>query len=236
MLLGNSADGDDPARTPQSVDDLLMPAGAGAPGYKPPSLQDMLMGGGQHSGQQPPAGSLSDLLGRLPQPGAAGALTPQLKPAEIESAKAMLRPILARDGVPPDQIEAQLDQYVANAQQWMANGGPHYVPPEPSSTPPPGFGEGFGDRWFAAEQEIKDLTGQNGLNALGESWGGMAKGLGQQAEEFATQGPVVSGINDVAREFQNFLDSPSAAYYAGQKGADGAITLPGLLLAARERR
>src|SRR5581483_4764400 len=30
-------------------------------------------------------------------------------------------------------------------------------------------------------------------------------------------------------EFQNFLDSPSPAYYAGEKGADGAITLPGLL-------
>jgi hypothetical protein len=189
----------------------------------------MLMGGASRSDQQPPAGSLPDLLGRLPQPVAPGGLAPQLKPAEIESAKAMLRPILARDGVPPDQIEAQLDQYVADAQQWMANGGPHYVPPEASPQPAPGFGEGFGDRWFAAEQQIKDFTGQNGLSALGESWGGMAKGLAQKAGEFATQGPVVSGINDVAREFQNFLDSPSAAYYAGQKGADGAITLPGLL-------
>jgi uncharacterized protein YukE len=231
MLLGAGADGDDPARTPQSLDDMLMPAGAipGAPGYKPPSLKDMLMGGGEPADQQPQPGSLPDLLSRLPQPGATGALPPQLKPAEIESAKAMLRPILARDGVPPDQIEAQLDQYVANAQQWMANGGPHYMPPDPPAQPPPGFGEGFGDRWFAAEQQIKDLTGQNGLSALGESWGGMAKGLVQKAEEFAVQGPVVSGINDLTREFHNFLDSPSAAYYAGQKGADGAMTLPGML-------
>jgi hypothetical protein len=231
MLLGTGADGEDPARMPQSMEDILMPAGAaaGGPGYKPPSLQDMLMGGAARTDQQPPPGSLPDLLGRLPQPAATGALPPQLKPAEIESAKAMLRPILARDGVPPDQIEAQLDQYVTNAQQWIANGGPHYVPPEPGPQPPPGFGEGFGDRWFAAEQRIKDLTGQNGLSALGESWGGMAKGLAQKAEEFAVQGPVVSGINDVTREFQNFLDSPSAAYYAGQKGADGAMTLPGML-------
>jgi hypothetical protein len=57
----------------------------------------------------------------------------------------------------------------------------------------------------------------------------MAKGFAQKAEEFAVQGPVVSGINDLTREFQNLLDSPSAAYYAGERGADGAMTLPGML-------
>ncbi len=226
MLLPNGAGGDDPARMP---DDLLMPAGAGAgaPGYKPPSLQDMLMGGGKPSAQQP--GSLSDLLNRLPQPAAAGALPPQLKPEAMERFRAMARQTMADAGMPPDQIEAHLDDYVANAQQWIADGGPHYVPPEPAPQPPPGFGEGFADRWFATEQSIKDLTGQDGLSALGESWGGMAKGLAQKAGEFATQGPVVSGINDVAREVHTFMDSPSAAYYLGQKGTDGAIALPGLL-------
>lgn len=230
MLLPSGAGGDDPARLPQSLEVMLTPAGAAAgdPGYKPRSLQDMLMGGGEPSDQQPVPGSLPHLLSRLPQP-VAGALPPQLKPADVESLKAMFRPILARAGVPPDQIEAQLDSYVTTGQEWIANGGPHSVPPEAPPSPPPGFGEGFADRWFGFEQGIKDLTGQNGLQALGDSWGGMATGLGQKAEQFATQGPVVSGINDLTREFQNFLDAPSPAYYAGEKGADGAIALPGML-------
>ena len=142
----------------------------------------------------------------------------------------MARQTMIRDGVPPDQIEARLNAIVANTQQWMDNGMPNYVPPEPPRPPPPGFGEGFGDRWFATEQGIKNLIGQGGPGAPGvlESWGGMAKGLVQKAEEYATQGPVAP-INDLAREFQNFVDSPSPAYYAGEKAADGAFTLPGLL-------
>ena len=73
------------------------------------------------------------MLGRLAQPGAPGAPAPQLKPAEVERFKAMARQTMADAGMPPDQIEAHLDEYVANAQQWMADGGPHYVPPEPAS-------------------------------------------------------------------------------------------------------
>ena len=237
-------------RRPPSLQDMLLPAGPagagpgaapppGAPvpagaGGKPPTLEDLLLGSGQPSGpgdQQPPAGSLPDLLSRLHQPGApGGAPAPQLKPADVESFKAMARQTMIRDGVPPDQIEARLNAIVANTQQWMDNGMPNYVPPEPPRPPPPGFGEGFGDRWFASEQGIKNLIGQGGPGAPGvlESWGGMAKGLVQKAGEYATQGPVAP-INDLAREFQNFVDSPSPAYYAGAKAADGAFTLPGLL-------
>jgi uncharacterized protein YukE len=230
MLLPTGAGDGDPARLPQSAENALTPAGAGGSGGKPPSLEDLLTGRGQPSGpggQQP--ASLSDMLSRLAPPGAAGAPAPQLKPAEVESFKAMARKTMADAGMPPDQIEAHLDEYVANAQQWMADGGPHYVPPEPPSPPPPGFGEGFADRWFATEQQIKNLTGQEGLSALGDSWGGMAKGLAGKAEEFATQGPVVAGINDLTSEVKNFLDSPSPAYYAGEKAADGAVALPGLM-------
>ena len=235
---------------PPSLQDMLVPAGPagagpgaapppGAPvpagaGGKPPTLEDLLLGRGQPSGpgdQQPPAGSLPDLLSRLHQPGAPGGVpAPQLKPADVESFKAMARQTMIRDGVPPDQIEARLNAIVANTQQWMDNGMPNYVPPEPPRPPPPGFGEGFGDRWFASEQGIKNLIGQGGSGAPGvlESWGGMAKGLVQKAGEYATQGPVAP-INDLARELQNFVDSPSPAYYAGAKAADGAFTLPGLL-------
>jgi uncharacterized protein YukE len=224
MLLPTGAGGDDPARMPRSLEDMLMPTGAGAgdPGYQPRSLEDMLTGRGQPSDQRPQPGSLPDLLSRIHQPVAPGAPPPQLKPADVESFKAMLRPIMARDGVPPDQIEAQLDSAVANAQQWLATGGPHYVRPEPPAPPPPGFGEGFADRWFATEQGIKDLIGQGGPGAPGvlESWQQMLKGTTEIA-----QNPAGALIGEV----KNAIDSPSLAYYLGGKASDGAFALPGML-------
>jgi uncharacterized protein YukE len=222
MLLPTGAGAGDPARIPRSQEDMLLPAGAG-PGGKPSSLEDLLMGRGQPSGpggRQP--GSLSDMLSRLAQPGAPGAPAPQLKPAEVERFKAMARQTMADAGMPPDQIEAHLDEYVANAQQWMADGGPHYVPPEPASAPPPGFGDGFADRWFATEQGIKDLVGQGGPGAPGvaESWWQMIKGTTEIA-----QNPAGALLGEV----RNAFDSPSAAYYLGGKTADGAFALPGML-------
>jgi hypothetical protein len=55
---------------------------------------------------------------------------------------------------------------------------PKYVAPEPKSPLPPGFGEGLGDRWFAAEQGIENLLGQAGPGAPGvvESWQRMLRG------------------------------------------------------------
>jgi hypothetical protein len=162
------------------------------------------------------------MLGRLAQPGARGAPAPELKPAEVERFKAMARHTMADAGMPPDQIEAHLDEFVANAQQWMADGGPHYVPPEPASPPPPGFGDGFADRWFATEQGIKDLVGQAGPGAPGvaESWWQMIKGTTEIA-----QNPAGALLGDV----HNAFDSPSAAYYLGGKTADGAFALPAML-------
>lgn len=218
---GNSAGGAPPPQgQPPSLQDMLLPtdAGVGEPGYKPWSLEDMLMGRGQPSDQQPLPGSLPDLIGQLPQPLAAGA-PPPLRPAELERLKAMFRPMLARDGLSPDQIEVQLDQYAANAQQWLANGGPGYVPPEPPRQPPPGFAEGFGDRWFALEQGVKNLIGQGGPGAPSvlDSWEQMLKGTTEIA-----QNPAGAFIGEI----KNALDSPSLSYYLGEKGADGAFTLP----------
>lgn len=211
---------------PGSGDAAKGPPVPGAPGAdKPPSLEDMLLGRGQPADQRPPAGDPLDLLSRIP-PGATGVAAPPLKPAEIESFKAMARRSMISDGVPPDQIEARLDAVVANTQQWLDAGAPKYVAPEGPRPPPPGFGEGFGDRWFATEAAIKDLTGQSGLDAMGNAWGGMAKGLAGKAEEYLTMGPVAP-IKDAAQEFNSFLDNP--AYYAGEKGADAAFTAPTLM-------
>jgi uncharacterized protein YukE len=223
MLLPTGAGAGDPASIPRSQEDMLLSAGAGGPGGKPPSLEDLLTGRGQPSGpggQQP--GSLTDMLGRLAQPGALAAPAPQLKPAEVEAFKAMARRTMADAGMPPDQIEAHLDEFVGNAQQWMANGGPHYVAPEAPPPPPPGFGEGFADHWFAAELGIKNLIGQGGPGAPGvlQSWEHMLKGTAEIA-----QNPAGALFGEV----QNAFDSPSPAYYLGGKAADGAVALPGML-------
>ncbi len=229
------------AGQPKSLQDMLLPTGAanegdaakgppvpaGAGGGKPPSLEDMLLGKGEPAGQKPPPGSLPDLLSRMPKPGSpGGAPAPQLKPADVESFKAMARQSMIADGVPADQIEGRLNDIVGRTQQWMDNGMPNYVPPEPPKPPPPGFGDGFADRWFGFEQSVHDLTGQEGLGKMGDAWGGMAKGLAGKAEEYLVQGPVAP-INDLTHEFKSFLDNP--AYYAGGKTADGAIALPGML-------
>ena len=214
---------------PKTWQDLVLPTGPGSgdgakgppvPGDagNPPSLQDMMTGHGTPANQKPPTGDPLDLLSRV-QP----APPPQLKPADVEAFKAMARQTMVNDGVPPDQIEARLNAVVANTQQWLNAGAPNYVPPEPPKAPPPGFGEGFGDRWFATEDAIHSLLGQNGLDAAGDAWGGMAKGLAGKAEEYLTMGPVAP-ISDAANEFKSFLDNP--AYYAGGKTADVAMNAP----------
>jgi hypothetical protein len=236
-----------PAATgqPKSWQDMLLPAGpasaepdgappngppvpAGVGGGRPPSLEDLMLGRGQPAdpGGKPPPGSLPDLLGRMRPMGAPGAPAPRLNPADVETFKALARQSMVSEGVPPDQIESRLNDAVARTQQWMDNGMPNYIPPAPPRPPPPGFGEGFADQWFGFEQGIHDLTGQNGLSALGDSWGGTAKGLAGKAEEFLLQGPVAP-INDLTNEFKNFIDNP--AYYAGGRTADAAVTLPGMM-------
>jgi uncharacterized protein YukE len=228
---------------PRSLQDMLLPAGAADPGAgdgsrsgapnpaggvdgKPPSLQDLLLPTGKQpttgQGDQPPQGSLPDLLSRLQQPVVPGAPPPQLKPAEVDSFKVMARQSMIRDGVSPDQIEARLNDIVGRTQQWIDNGMPNYVPPEPKPPPPPGFGEGFADCWFATEQGIHNLLGVGGPGAPGvlESWQQMLKGTVETA-----QNPIGAATGEI----KNALDSPSAAYYLGGKASDGAFALPGLL-------
>ncbi|BBX48752.1 hypothetical protein GCM10009641_02020 [Mycobacterium cookii] len=224
------------AEQPKSWKDMLTPAGSGngagagqpvpadAGSGKPPSLEDMLLGRGEPAGQKPPPGSLPDLLSRMPKPG--GTPAPKLNPADIESFKAMARQSMLADGVPPDQIEGRLNDIVGRTQQWMDRGMPNYVPPAPPKPPPPGFGDGFADHWFGFEDTVHRLTGQEGLDAMGDAWGGMAKGLAGKAEESLLMGPVAP-VNDLTHEFKSFLDNP--AYYAGGKTADGAIALPGMM-------
>jgi hypothetical protein len=99
---------------------------------------------------------------------------------------------------------------------------PYYIPPEPKPLPPPGFNDGFADRWFKTEQGIHNLLGVGGPGAPGvlQSWEEMVKGTLE-----TTQNPLGAAVG----EAKNMLDSPSAAYYLGGKASDAAVTLPGLL-------
>lgn len=207
-------------RKPRTWQDMLLPDGpaeaapdgaspkgplvpAGAVGM-PRSLQDMLLPAG-------PAG-----VGR------GGVPAPRLNPADVESFKAMARQTMIHDGVPPNQIEARLNDVVSQTQQWIDNGMPNYVPPEPKAPPPPGFSEGFSDRWFATEQGIKNLFGQGGPGAPSvlKSWEQMLKGTAATALN-----PVGTGL----AEIKSAMDSPSLAYYLGGEASDAATTLPTML-------
>ena len=205
--------GADPTKGPP------VPAGTGGP----PSLQDLMLGRGQPADQKPPPGDPLGLLGQVKPP----VVPPQrLNPADIESFKALARKSMIADGVPPDQIEAKLNDVVARTQQWMDAGMPHYEAPPAPKPPPPGFGEGFGDRWNSSITGIQDLVGANGLDKMGDAWGGMAKGLAGKAQEALVFGPAAPFV-DAAGEVKSFADNPS--YYLGEKAADGALSAPAMM-------
>jgi uncharacterized protein YukE len=220
-----------PAGEPGSAAPKGPPVPAGG-GGKPKTWQDMLLpagpadagpGGPAPKGPPAPAGAggkpktWQDML--LP---AGAAPPPRLNPADVESFKAMARQSMISGNVPPDQIEGRLNDAVSAAQHWIDNGMPNYVPPEPHSAPAPGFGEGFGDRWFATERGIHNLLGVGGPGAPGvaESWAKMLMGTVETAAN--PPGALIG-------EAKNALDSPSSAYFLGGKAADAAVTLPTLL-------
>jgi hypothetical protein len=205
-------------KTASSLEDLLVPDGGarnapkpGEPAPGPDSLDvalDQLTG---QPGHQPASPG---------DPAAGGPGAPvKLDPAKVEQFKALARQAMLSDGVPPDQIEQRLDAAVAAAQRPRTP----YTPPEPEAMPPPGFGDGFADRWFATEEGIRDLLGVNGFEKLKESWEGAAISTGEKLTN--PLGPFGVAVDEV----KHALDSPSAAYYLGEKAADGATTAPALI-------
>ncbi|WP_165796325.1 hypothetical protein [Mycobacterium ahvazicum] len=218
-----------PAGKPKTWQDMLMPAdgantppggvppkdapapAAVAPGGTPPKVPPVPSAGGKPR-------SLQEML----LPGGPVPL-PQPSPAELESAKGLLRKVMLGDGVPPDQIEARVNEVVAGAQRWIDQGGiPPYLPPEAKPLPPPGFGEGFADRWFATEENVHNLlgVGNRGLPGALDAWKQMIQGTVE-----TVQNPAGTAIGEV----QNALNSPSPAYYLGGKSADAAVSLPAML-------
>src|SRR4051812_18348192 len=129
---------------------------------------DGYVSGASNSSAAQPVGSsvqphgLDDALDEIagaPVPAAVPSQKPApLDPKDVETFKAMARHVLEGQGLPADQIESRLSAMVGQAQQGL--GRPSYRAPDPPRQPPPGFGEGFADRWFSTEQAIKNLLGQ----------------------------------------------------------------------------
>jgi len=141
-----------------------------------------------------------------------------LNAEDVESFKVLARQVMANDGLHADQIEARINAAVVQAQQSL----PRYVAPQSQRRAPLGFGDAFGDRWRATEGAVKNLLGQGGPGAPGilESWGGLAKGLG---DTFIN--PVGAGVGQV----KDAVNAPSPAYFLGEKAFDvgaAAVTLP----------
>lgn len=143
---------------------------------------------------------------------------PPADPREMERAKAALRNMLREQGLPPDQIESQLNAMVAQAERGLPPGTRGPDRPRP---PPPGFGEGVADRWFSTEQAVKNLVGQGGPGAPGvlESWGELVKGTAET---------VVNPVGATVDEIKHAVSSPSPAYYLGEKTFDAASTAASL--------
>lgn len=197
-----------PTKTTSSLEDLLLP---GTNEDSRPATTD--------KPTHPPGdldGALEQLAGQpLPEDSPAPV---RLDPAQVEKFKSLARQAMQADGVPADQIEPRLDALVAAAQKPL----PRYTAPKPESMPPPGFGEGFADRWFDTEQGIKNLLGQGGPGAPGvwESWRDLIVSTNDQLTD-----PVGTAVDEI----KYAIDSPSAAYYLGEKAADGAVAAPGLV-------
>lgn len=195
-----AAEGYDPQAANGALPNGPAPQPNGRPGGQPTSLDDAL-----------------DQIAGAPVPAAPKSVP--MDPKAVEDFKAMVRPELLRQGIPPEQVEAQLNAVVAKAQQGV---NPFYRAPEPPKQPPPGFAEGCADRWFSTEQAIKNLLGQGGPGAPGvlESWGGLLQGTAET---------VTNPVGTAVGEIQNAVNSPSAAYYLGEKTVDAgatAVTLP----------
>lgn len=208
--IGTATGVPSPAPPATSLQDLLLPK-AGSPAQ--PSTRSQSDSAPNDLGE-----ALAQIAGQPSDQPITAPAPPPLDPVKVEQFKALARQEMQRAGVPADQIEARLDAMVAAAQRPL----PRYVPPKPEAMPPPGFGEGFADRWFETEQGIKELIGQGGPGARGvlESWRELA---------VSTHDQLTNPFGAAIDEIQHALNSPSAAYYLGEKAADGAVATPGLI-------
>lgn len=207
--------------------------GAAEPAVKT-SLQDLLLPSDQRDAPEPgeppsTPGSLDGALDQLTGGSGNGAVTPKavgadgnpaagpvpLDPKTVETFKETTRQLMLQNGVPPDQIEQQLDALVAAAQRPQ----PANTPPEPGKMPPPSFRDGFADGWFSTEKGIKDMVGANGWEEFKDSWTDMAKGSWER---------ITNPVEYWKQEAEHATKYPG--HYLGEKSGETALTAPAMIL------
>ncbi|MDO3167195.1 hypothetical protein P5V90_09535 [Mycobacteroides abscessus subsp. abscessus] len=165
-------------------------------------------------------------------------LAPALQAKDVPAFKQMTRELLTRQGVPADQIEAQVNKAVEQAQT------PRLIrtdAPSASPTDPKNIDRDFADQFhrFTAEasdhgaaagnamlDEGKKLTGQAGPGAPGvaEAWAGLAKDTAKGLYDYASMTPQ-ERLDMLGDEVKRAADNPGG--YVGEKlvqGAAGAAT------------
>lgn len=164
-------------------------------------------------------------------------LAPALQAKDVPAFKQMTRELLTRQGVPADQIEAQVNKAVEQAQN------PRLIRTAdiPSASPSEHVSRDFGEQWnkFFANasdggaaagnamlDEAKKLTGQAGPGAPGvaEAWAGLAKDTAKGLWDYTTATPQ-ERLEMLGNEAHRIADNPGG--YVGEKlvqGAAGAAT------------
>ena len=194
---------------PKTLQDLIVPAGGKPdPSVAPKNLDEALF----PRGSVPP-GPRPSMLDRANAQRIVAGQLPLSSLRDDPEFTSIARALLAKQGLSPAQIEQQIDATVKLSEQPIVSA----EPPDPLRLPTPGFGEGFGDRWRSTEQSIKNLIGQGGPGAPGvvDSWKGLTDSISQS---------LTNPVGVVKDEIQHALDSPSPAYYLGEKAFDAAAT------------
>lgn len=164
-------------------------------------------------------------------------LAPALQAKDVPAFKEMTRKTLTKMGVPADQIEAQVNKAVEQAQN------PRLIRTAdiPSASPSEHVSRDFGEQWnkFFANasdggaaagnamlDEAKKLTGQAGPGAPGvaEAWAGLAKDTAKGLWDYTTATPQ-ERLEMLGNEAHRIADNPGG--YVGEKlvqGAAGAAT------------
>lgn len=164
-------------------------------------------------------------------------LAPALQAKDVPAFKQMQRELLTKQGVPADQIEAQVNKAVESAQN------PRLIRTAdiPSASPSEHVSRDFGEQWnkFFANasdggaaagnamlDEAKKLTGQAGPGAPGvaEAWAGLAKDTAKGLWDYTTATPQ-ERLEMLGNEAHRIADNPGG--YVGEKlvqGAAGAAT------------
>lgn len=195
-----------PAQAPGQIGPFAVPKSVADAAKKPE---------GQPAATGDVGGDLGDLLG-ADDPATAGSEpkptgAPAMRPQDVEQFKTQARNLLQQHGVPPDQIEAQVNAMVADAQKTntaLADSAAH-TPTKPDTTPGPApadtrsLGEKLGDKFnnFVSEahdqfynrldstaETLQNLTGTGGAGHPGvlESW----QQLGEAAVENHMKDPL----------------------------------------------